>query len=453
MAGETTIKNHLKLEVTNKQILGIALPIGLAILIPQLNFITNNIFLGHYSSQSLALASVTGVYYLIFAAIGFGLNNGLQALIARRAGENRPEEIGKIFNQGIFIAIGIACIGVLTTWFVMPAVFRKFITNENELQQCITFLNIRIWGLFFLYIYQMRNAFLVGTNNSRLLLFGTLAEALSNVFFDYVLIFGKMGFPELGFNGAAVASVIAEFIGMFVIFLVIKQKGIAKEFSLFKDFHFNKELFTLILSFSAPLIFQHAVSIISWEFFYLLIVKHGEMALGISNIMRNVFGFFGSFVWAMAATSSTMVSNIIGQNKQDQVFPLIKKLIRINLTVMVTVSALINLFPVLFLSIYGQSDEFVANAIPVLRVVSLALILMSVSTVFLNAVTGTGNSRVTLFIELFTIIFYLIYVYVVLDYFFLSITYGWMSEWVYWIGMFIPAFIYLRSGKWKGKKI
>src|SRR5215203_1203757 len=100
--------NQLQVTLSTNQILKIALPISLALMVPQFNFIINNVFLGHLSEQALATASITGVYYLIFAAIGFGLNNGLQALISRRAGENRPQEIGKIFSQGIRIAMFIA---------------------------------------------------------------------------------------------------------------------------------------------------------------------------------------------------------------------------------------------------------------------------------------------------------------------------------------------------------
>ena len=117
-------KNSLQLTITNRQILTIALPISLAILVPQLNFITNNIFLGHYSTEALAVASITGVYYLIFAGIGYGLNNGLQALISRRAGEGRIGEIGKLFNQGIYIAMAIAALGILITYFVAPVILK-----------------------------------------------------------------------------------------------------------------------------------------------------------------------------------------------------------------------------------------------------------------------------------------------------------------------------------------
>src|SRR5438067_694309 len=95
---------QLQVNASYRQIVKIAFPIALAMFVPQINFITNNIFLGHLNENALAAASITGVYYLVFSSIGFGLNNGLQALISRRAGENRPEEIGKIFNQGVLIS-------------------------------------------------------------------------------------------------------------------------------------------------------------------------------------------------------------------------------------------------------------------------------------------------------------------------------------------------------------
>ena len=96
----TAIQNDLQVGTGNRQILKIALPISLAILVPQINLITNNIFLGNYSRESLAAVSLTGVYYLIFAMIGVGFNNGLQTLIARRAGENRGDRSGREWPEG-----------------------------------------------------------------------------------------------------------------------------------------------------------------------------------------------------------------------------------------------------------------------------------------------------------------------------------------------------------------
>ena len=438
----------LQVDISYRQILKIALPIGLALLVPQFNFIVNNIFLGHLSEEALATASIRGVYYLIFAGVGFGLNNGLQSLISRRAGENRPEEIGKIFNQGVLVSLAIATFGILFTWFIAPLIFSATIHSPQVLQDVIHFLRIRIFGLLFLYIYQMRNALLVGINQSRLLVIGTFAEALANVIFDYALIFGHFGLPEMGFNGAAVASVISEFIGMFVIFIVIRAKGISQRFSLFQKFIIDKQYLKLIVTISGPLAFQHAISIISWFFFYILVEHHGQTSLAVSNTMRNIFGFFGSFIWAFSSTTNSMVSNIIGQGKKEEVVRLITRIMKLSCSVAFLVFLFLNIFPAAFLSIYGQNEQFISLGIPVLRVVAIAMLFMSVGTIWLNAVTGTGNGRMTFIIELIAISMYCIYVYLVLELNKLSIVWGWMSELLYWSVLFLFSYLYIRSKRW-----
>ena len=443
----------LKLTTSYKQILFMALPISLAMVVPQINFITNNIFLGALGEQELASAGITGVYYLIFAVIGNGLNNGLQALIARRAGQNLPKEIGKLFYHGVWIALVIAFLGIGITYLVAPTVLHFTIHNTLIADQVIDFLLIRIWGLPFLYLYVMRNALLVGTNQTRFLVYGALAEALVNIFLDYSMIYGHFGFPELGFNGAAYASILAEGSGLLVLYLVINAKGIHKTFAFFEQTKIEFSVVKVILTISAPLILQFAISIMSWEYFYILVEHHGPRALAISNVMRNIFGLFGIFCWAFASTTNTMVSNIIGQGRQDEVIPLVNRIMKLSLGVSSFIFLILNLIPYWFLTFYNQGDGFVEEAIPIVRIVSVALLLMSVGTIWLNAVTGTGNSRVNLLIEFITIVVYCIYVFFVLEKWNLSLAWGWVSEWVYWISMFVMSFFYMRSGKWRDKVI
>ena len=430
-----------------------ALPISLAMVVPQINFITNNIFLGALGEQELASAGITGVYYLIFAVIGNGLNNGLQALIARRAGQNLPKEIGKLFYHGVWIALAIAFLGIGITYLVAPTVLHFTIHNTLIADQVIDFLLIRIWGLPFLYLYVMRNALLVGTNQTRFLVYGALAEALVNIFLDYSMIYGHFGFPELGFNGAAYASILAEGSGLLVLYLVINAKGIHKTFAFFEQTKIEFSVVKVILTISAPLILQFAISIMSWEYFYILVEHHGPRALAISNVMRNIFGLFGIFCWAFASTTNTMVSNIIGQGRQDEVIPLVNRIMKLSLGVSSFIFLILNLIPYWFLTFYSQGEGFVEEAIPIVRIVSVALLLMSVGTIWLNAVTGTGNSRVNLLIEFITIVVYCIYVFFVLEKWNLSLAWGWVSEWVYWISMFVMSFFYMRSGKWRDKVI
>jgi MATE family multidrug resistance protein len=299
----------------------------------------------------------------------------------------------------------------------------------------------------------MRNALLVGTNQTRFLIWGTLAEASVNIFLDYTLIYGKLGFPALGFNGAAYASIVAEGAGLLVIYFVIHVNNIHKTFAFFEQTKIDFSVMKLILTLSTPLILQFAISITSWEFFYILIEHHGPQALAISNAMRNIFGLFGVFCWAFAATANTMVSNIIGQGRQDEVIPLIKRIVKLSLGISLFIFVLLNSIPALFLQIYSQGDSFIAEAIPIVRIVSVALLMMSVGTIWLNAVTGTGNSRVNLLIEFITIVIYCVYVYFVLERWNLSIAWGWGSEWVYWLSMFTMSYFYMKSGKWRDKQI
>ena len=302
-------------------------------------------------------------------------------------------------------------------------------------------------------MYSIRNSLLVGTNNSKYLVWGTLAEASANIFFDYGLIYGHFGMPALGFNGAAYASIIAEGMGFIVVFGVSRLKGINQSFEIFKERKIIFDRIRLILVQSSPLILQFAISIITWEYFYLMIEHHGERALAVSNSMRNIFGLTGIFSWAFASTTNTMVSNIFGQKKEHEVLPLIWRISKISFSISLFIVIVMNLFPEFILSVYGQSDAFIADAIPVMRIVSVALLLMSFSTVWLNAVTGTGNTIMNLTIETVTIILYVIYVYLVLVYWFMPITWGWGSEIVYWISMFSLACAYILSGRWKGKVI
>jgi Na+-driven multidrug efflux pump len=91
--------------------------------------------------------------------------------------------------------------------------------------------------------------------------------------------------------------------------------------------------------------------------------------------------------------------------------------------------------------------------IPVVRVVAFSMVIMSAATVWLYAVTGTGSSRVTFTIELITIIVYCIYIYLVLEYFKLSILWGWASELLYWSFLLSLSYLYMKSRRWTGKVV
>ena len=448
-----TPNTDLQVEITNRQILKIALPISLALLVPQINFVTNNIFLSRLGETELGTAGITGVFYLVFALVGNGLNSGLQGLIARRAGENRPGEIGKLFGQAIWIAMLFAAAGLIITYLFAPYFLSASLHSTTVRSEATSFLKIRVIGLPFLYLFQLGNALLVGTNRSRYMKYAFFIEATLNIFLDYVLINGYLGFPKIGFDGAAIASVIAEVVAVLVVFGIIIYKKMHVRFGLFKTLPFNKPMASLIFRQSSPLVLQFLLSIIAWLLFYILIENKGERQLAISNTMRNIFGLFGIFMWAFASTCNAMVSNIIGQGKKDQVQLLIKKIMTLSFGFTLLLCLPLNLFPDLFLSVFGRDESFTAEAIPVIRIVSIGILCMSIATVWLNAVTGTGNTRMNLLIEIVAISLYSIYIWMVLKVWNLSLVWAWGSELLYWTILFTLSFLYIKSGKWKKKII
>ena len=443
----STINTNLQVSVTNRQILQIALPISASLIIPNVNFITNNIFLGGLGITALGNAGITGVYYLVLMVGGNGLGNALQAIISRKGGEGKPEDIHKVFAQGIRIVLWFALGGMLFTWFVAPVCLKPFIRPE-DFQQEMDFLRIRVWGLPFLFMFQAGNAFLVGTLNSRFLLVGTIGQALINIFFDYTLIYGAFSFPHLGFNGAAFASVIAEISGMVIVYIVIFRMGLKREFNLFKSFRYDKIYSKAVLRISAPLVLQFVLSTVTWLVFFILLEQYGERAKAISNAMRTIFALVGVMIWAFASTSNTMVSNLIGQGLENQVVKAINKIAWFSIGTTVVILIILNLYPGHFLGLFGQNELFVKAAIPVLRVVSLGMIIMSIASIWLNAVTGTGKTKMNLVIEAAAIIVYLVYTFILVKQLNLSLAVVWSNEMIYWLLIFLVSFWFITKGNW-----
>jgi multidrug resistance protein, MATE family len=452
MEGSAVLKD-LKVQVTNKQILSIALPITLAILIPQINMLTNSIFLGNLSKEALGNAGITGVFYLIFAVAGHGLNNAMQSVFSRHAGGDNSVVFKTILAQGIRVSLQFAIVSILITWFIAPIILKQ-IADPVAFPQEMSFLKIRILGLPFLFLFQMGNAFLVASLNSKYLMIGFVFEAGVNILLDFLLIKGRWFFPAMGFNGAAVASVIAEMVGMLVVLLVLYKTGLKKQYALLQTFSYNKIISKEVLNVSAPLVTQYIISVTTWFIFFILIEsKHDDTAKAISNTMRNVFGLIGVFVWAFASTCNVMVSNLIGQKREDKVIPIINKITLWSMGLCFLMCAIINIYPSAFFKVFGQDESFVQAGVPVLRMVSIGLLFMSVANIWLNGVTGTGKTKINLAIEIIAITAYLLYSWWFVKLHYTTLAMAWSNEMAYWSVVFLFSFLFLKSGRWKTKMI
>jgi putative MATE family efflux protein len=432
------------------------MPISIAILIPQVNMLTNTVFLGYYKPEGviattqdlLAASGIAGIYYLTIVMVGYGLSSGMLMLMSRKAGENDVFGLGKLFSNGVLLSLALSILLIGASYFIAPLLFNHVIHDSSIRDAAISFIKIRYWGLPFVILCQLSNSLFLATSKSKVIVLGSLVQTISNILLDYLLIFGIGMFPEMGLNGTALASVLSE------VFYLITVLWIIEKSSLFKQYRINYfsnpdwKLMKETLVKSSPLIMQYFLSIGAWEVFFIYVEHLGKTESAVSQILRSVFGLVGVVTWALASTCNSMVSNVIGQGKLDEVIPLIKKIIVVSFSISFLLGIAVISFPEDFLRLLTSDEMLVQKGIVSLRIVVLATWMLSVSTICFNGVLGTGT-RINMFFEFIAIIFYVVYITIVIEKLRLPLPYAWASEFVYWLSLFILSSIYLYSGQWK----
>lgn len=443
----------MQYNVSNRQILRLAAPISLSLLIPQVSFMANAVFLGQLGKMELVINGLTSIFYLLLTYIGFGLSNGILVLLSRRAGENDIKGLCNIFANSILLSIGMAgCLMLLSFW-LSPVLFSNTIHEDAVFSGTINYLFLRMWGLPFLILTQLINVFFISINRSRYLIYGALAANMVNIFLDYALIFGKSGLPQMGLKGAAMASVIAEAVCCIVMLAMFLNSKIYRRYPVFKHLKFDWNITRQTMKVATPLIVQYLFGIGGWQLFYIYVEHLGVTELAASHILRSVLGIVSIGTWALASTCNSMVSNLIGQGKSEMVIRLVRKIITISLLYTLAISFFLFFFPTAFLSFYTDKQDIIFMGILSLRVLALSSLVMSIATICFNAVVGSGNTLVNLGIELFCVTAYVAYVTVVIEKWRSPLHYGWASEFVYWGCLLLVSGTYLLSGKWKNKTV
>ncbi|WP_341840557.1 MATE family efflux transporter [Chitinophaga caseinilytica] len=443
----------MQVEVTNRQIIKIAGPICLSLILPQINHLTNAAFLGHLGEFPIAVNGIAGIYTLVIYMISYGITNGMQVMFARRTGEQNIAGMGPIFSNGLVLSMGMSLLGILITETLAPAFFRASLHDPHIIEAASEFTRIRIWGLPFLMLMRLCTSLYIGTGNTKLLVIISLFQEVTNIVFDYGLIFGKLGLPALGLNGAAYASILAEIAGFAAAWVLLLIGKFNVKYELFARLRPTWSGCRSILVISAPLVVQYLFSIGSWLIFFIFIEHLGQRPLAISNMMRSIFGLFGIFTWAFGSTCNTMVSNLIGQGRENEVMTMVKKITKLSVLCSIAICLIISIFPTLWLRIYTTDVSLMTEALPSMYVCMVVMILASVTAVVFNGVTGTGDTRINLGIEIIAVIAYLTYCVVVIERMHSQLHWAWFAEFVYWTSMGSLAWLYLKSGRWKGKKL
>lgn len=436
----------------NKHIIKISYPIFLSLLAQNIIQVIDTAFLGRVGEVELGASALAGIFYIGVFTLGFGYSMGSQILIGRRNGEGNYHQISDIVVQGVIVLIPAALLLIPIMHFISNSWLPLLFESEEITIAVNNYLDWRFYGLVFAFINTMFRAFYIGIAGTKILTLNAVIMAMTNVLFDYLLIFGKFGFPEMGIAGAAIASVISELVStLFFLFYTLKTVDLDKYG--FKKIKIHLAVVRQVLSISVFMMMQYMLSILVWMLFFVFIEKLGERPLAISNIVRSFYTILILPAQALGTATNTMVSNTIGAGRHNEVLKLLGRVSKISLSITAVIIAMVLLFPRALIQIYTNDPLLISQTVAPMYVLLTLLPIFSVGAILFNAVSGTGNTKTALIFELFTLTFYLSYMWWIIVYLRSSVALSWTSEHVYWFFLLIFSFFYLRYGKWQNKKL
>lgn len=437
-----------------KDIWKVSYPIMLGLLAQNIVQLTATIFLGWVGEVEQSAAGLAGIYYIAFFTICFGFSIGGQIMISRRNGEQNFDKIGTIVIQGVIFLEVLAMILVLGSMLGAKFLLPQFLQSVDVYEAVMAYLSWRVYGFFFSAINVMFRAFYVGIARTKVLTMNAIVMSLVNVIADYTLIFGKFGFPEMGIEGAGIAALIAEFSSVLFFVIYTCKKIDFKKYG-FTKMKFRWSVIRNILNISSFTMVQYLISMFTWFAFFIAMEQHSERALAVTNIVRNFYMIFFIPMNAFATAANTLVGNTMGMGMVKEVVPLIKRVCKLSLCVIVVVMAITAAGAEKWISFIASHEDMtlVTDSIAPLFVVICVLPICNLGTVAFNSISGTGNTRDALILELVTLVVYVVYMYWIAIYRQSSVAVSWTVELVYWGLLLIFSTLYLKYAKWQDKKV
>ncbi|MGM9803044.1 MAG: MATE family efflux transporter [Muribaculaceae bacterium] len=431
----------------------IAYPILISTLIEQMIGMTDTAFLGRVSEVALGASALAGVYYMVLFMIGLGFSIGVQIIIGRRNGEGRLQLTGVTFWHGLYFILGLGVAITLLSEVLSPLAMRLMVSSPHIQQASMDYVRWRVVGLTFGYSTAMLRAFYIGTTQTKALTVNSLVMLLSNVVFNWMLIFGHCGFPAMGIKGAAIGSTLAEGVSLLAFVVYSRMCIDGNRYGLNRLPRVSMHVMRPIMRISMWTMIQNFISISTWFVFFLFVEHTGERSLAVSNIVRNISGLVWMILVAFASTGSTLVSNLIGNGQSDDVIAVTRKVLKFTYMVIVPLLVVVCLLPEAFIMIYTDISHLVPASVPSLWVLCASYLLTIPAFVYFQAVSGTGNAKSAFALELVALLVYVAYCYVVIECLRSDVAVCWTAEAVYAVVMVVMCRVYLWSGRWRGKAI
>jgi putative MATE family efflux protein len=444
------ITQHL---ISKKTILLIALPIILESLAQNVLNITDTAFMGRMGEINLGAAAIGSLFYFVFIMIAFGLGVGAQIIIARRFGEGNLKMIGKTLMQTQYLMLTFAILVLVSSRIFLPEILDGIVASEPVREKAFDYLSFRLFGFIPAFLNASFRSFYVGIARTKVIIYTTIIMTIVNVLFNYFLIFGTCGFPELGISGAAIASVLAESCALVYFIIYTRLKVNNDKYRLFQFTPLNFPLIKRILRIASPLMLQYFVSLTCWFSFFLLIEKMGETQLAISNLIRSLYILMCLPIWGFSAVTNTLVSQLLGKGRSEQVMGMIPKVLSICLPVTLIITAFLAIFARQVLMVLTNDSMLIEQTLPVFYIILGAAPLLAIGIITFSALTGTGKTVTGMIIEISILVVYVFFTWFVIKKLHWNLAAAWTVEYLYAILLGAISFLYMKSGKWKKSEV
>lgn len=436
---------------TYKQIWLINLPIMVSLLMEQLINLTDSIFLGHVSQIDLGASALAAMYYTAIYMLGFGFSLGAQVVIARRNGEGRHKDVGKVFFQGLFFLSAFAVVVFILFKLFSPALLRMVISSGNVYQATMQYIEWRDYSYLFAFPLLAIRAFFTGTTKTTILTANSVVMVVCNIVFNYLLIFGKAGFPKWGISGAAIGSSLAELVGL--LFMIVymwrhvdkKQYGLRAVFDIKLSLHLlDISVWTMVRSFFC---------IAPWFLFFVAIEHLGACELAAANVVRSISMLFFVIVNSFATTTISLVSNLIGAKQIEKVMLTCRRVIKLNYIIGIPLMLLAFAFSGVLLRLFTNEAAVIHTAFYPFCVMLSTFIISVPAYTYCNTVIGTGNTKIAFIFQMINITIYLVYLFILSRFRNIPLAIYWSAEQLYVIVLFALSLWYLKKNKWQNKNL
>ena len=271
------------------EVLKIATPLILAASTHAVNLYMDRAMLAQYNYNAMGAAFASGLTNFTCTCLFVGLIGYTGTFVAQYAGANQPKRIGVSVWQGIFMALAGGAF-MLTGIFWAKPMFEFFGHEKQMIPLEISYFKILCLGAVFMLLHGALSCFWSGRGKTGVVMAVSILVMCLNIPFNYVLIFGKFGFPQLGIEGAAWGSNIAAAVGSGVFFILFLTPRARRHFGTWGNF-VDWELFKRMIRFGLPAGIHLFLDLAAFNVFAVILGKFGtavqeatSIAFGINNI-------------------------------------------------------------------------------------------------------------------------------------------------------------------------